>query len=140
MFFHSLVSALICGCTTFCCFPVILFIIQFLFTYFPLYCFPLLFQTGVGRVSLQKNVYQTSPRLLLCHSVFISLIFRSFMPFCELSFYFLPPPVVQLVQISISLYFISLVEVFPSFGVVKNISWVSFLVFFWYLLNQITDC
>ena len=91
-------------------------------------------------VSLFTFFYrQTSPCILPRTYVFFLYYFQSFMKICNFPLHFLPPPVIPVVPVSISLYFPELVVYMPSFIIVAFF-WGPLFGIFWSFLNPFPYC
>ena len=138
MFFRSLVSVLIWGCTTFWRLLVILFLYQLIYHVWLFIFLALCSKKECGIYTfLLISPSQNPPCLLLRPSIFLPPLFPLFYTILWLPFYSLPLPLVPVVWVSISLYFLSLVVGLYSYRVVAFL-WGTFLVFCWSFLNPFT--
>ena len=123
MFYCSLGYVLICRCTTFWRLLAILFYLLVPFLYLTFYFSYLVLQTGVSHVYIfLYSLYQTCPRILL-RRFFSSSPIPTLYAIIILPLYFLPPPMLSVVQVYISLYFLALMVDVPYFGVVAFVFW-----------------
>ena len=78
---------------------------------------------GVPCISFTSFYRQTSPFILLNPFVFLLTLLSLLYAILKIAFCFLPPPVVQVVRSSSSLYFLVLVVGLPYFRVVAFVLW-----------------